>query len=198
MALRIAQLAARSPKGWHVLDASNASLGRVAAKAATLLTGKHKAVYHPSAECGDYVVVVNVEDAAVTDKKLDTKLYRWHTQYAGGLKEVSMRSVWEKRPQDVLRSAVWGMLPKNKNRKRANRNLFVYRGGDHPFADEIAQWEAEAADAESSRALAPEHSTLTLGPDDDNTPVKDLLLAVGSRVSSLPEGVRLVPSGASL
>merc|ERR1711991_1082502 len=84
MALRIAQLAARSPKGWHVLDASNASLGRVAAQAATLLTGKHKAVYHPSAECGDYVVVVNVDDAAVTDKKLDTKVYRWHTQYAGG------------------------------------------------------------------------------------------------------------------
>ena len=198
MALRVAQLAARTGKGWHVLDGAGKSLGRMAAEAAVLLTGKGKPTYHASQASGDYVVIVNAEKVALSEKKLDTKVYKWHTQYAGGLKETTLRAAFADAPDDVVRKAVWGMLPKNKDRKRFNRSLFIFPGPSPPFEDDVAAHDADLADALAARAHLPEHKTSLLAPSDSNAPVASLLAAVGSRVTALPDNVVVIGPGADL
>jgi len=119
---------------WYVIDASNQVLGRVASKAATILTGKHRPYYAPFLLTGDHVVIVNVSKIRFTGQKLDQKVYRWHTRYPGGLREAGLRKVFESRPEKVVREAVLGMLPKNKLRKRMAQRLKVYAAGEHPHA----------------------------------------------------------------
>ena len=116
---------------WYVLDAAGKPLGKTAALAADLLRGKLKVDYTPHVDCGDYVIVVNAEKAVLTGKKLDKKMYRHHTGYPGGLKEVSYRKMMAKKSDFLLKEAVRGMLPKNPLGYKMLKKLHVYAGAEH-------------------------------------------------------------------
>jgi len=117
---------------WHVLDAQDQVLGRVATKAVTLLMGKHKPTYAPFLDTGDHVIIVNAAKVRLTGRKEDQKLYRRHTGYPGGLIEVGARKLRATRPTRLLEEAISGMLPKNKLGKQMYRKLNVYAGDKHP------------------------------------------------------------------
>jgi large subunit ribosomal protein L13 len=117
---------------WHLIDAEEAVLGRVASKAALLLMGKHKPSYTPFIDSGDHVVVVNAEKVRLTGRKEEQKLYRRHSGYPGGLTETKARKVRETRPTRMIEEAVQGMLPKTKMGKQMYRKLQVYAGPKHP------------------------------------------------------------------
>ena len=119
---------------WFVLDASGQTLGRLATRIATLLRGKHKPLYAPNLDTGDFVVVVNSGRIAVTGNRLDDKLYRRHTGYPGGLKEITLGRMLEKHPERVIWFAVKGMLPKNKLGRQMLKKLKIYAGAEHPHA----------------------------------------------------------------
>ena len=125
-----------SPSGivrqWHLIDAEEAVLGRVASKAANLLMGKHKPIYTPFIDTGDHVVVVNAEKVRLTGRKEEQKLYRRHSGYPGGLTETKARIVRIARPQRMVEEAISGMLPKTKLGKQMYRKLQVYAGPKHP------------------------------------------------------------------
>ncbi len=117
---------------WHVVDATGQTLGRLASKIAHIIRGKHKPIYSPSVDAGDYVIVVNAEKIHVTGGKLDKKIYYRHSGYPGGIKEISLRGQLEKHPARVLKYAVRGMLPRNRLGRRMFKKLKVYAGPDHP------------------------------------------------------------------
>jgi len=117
-------------KNWFVVDADGQVLGRLATHIARVLIGKDKAEYTPFLDCGDHVVVINAERVKLTGNKMDQKVYRHHSGYPGGLKEVSIRSLMQRRPEEVIREAVLGMLPKNKLRARRAKKLRVYAGSE--------------------------------------------------------------------
>jgi large subunit ribosomal protein L13 len=119
---------------WFVLDASGQTLGRLATRIATVLQGKHKPLYAANLDTGDFVVVVNSSKIAVTGNRLDDKVYRRHTGYPGGLKEITLRRMLEKHPERVIRFAVKGMLPKNKLGRQRLKKLKIYAGAEHPHA----------------------------------------------------------------
>jgi large subunit ribosomal protein L13 len=119
-------------RGWYVVDAQGQTLGRLASKIAPILKGKHKPIYTPHLDCGDFVIVVNAEKVRVTGRKLDQKFYHRHSGYPGGLTSISLRDQLEKNPERVLQAAVRGMLPKNKLGRRMIKKLKVYAGDDHP------------------------------------------------------------------
>ncbi len=119
---------------WYVIDAEDLILGRLASEIATILRGKHKPQYTPFIDTGDYVIVVNADKVALSGRKLDQKLYRYHTQYPGGLKEVKYRDLMNKRPEKVIELAVKGMLPKNALGRAMFKKLKVYVGPDHGHA----------------------------------------------------------------
>jgi len=117
-------------KNWLVVDADGQVLGRLATAIARKLIGKDKAEYTPFLDCGDHIVVINAERVKLTGNKMDQKVYRHHSGYPGGLKEVSIRSLMQRRPEEVIREAVLGMLPKNKLRARRAKKLRVYAGSE--------------------------------------------------------------------
>jgi large subunit ribosomal protein L13 len=119
-------------RAWHVIDASDAVLGRVASRAAMLLMGKHKPIYVPSLDTGDHVIIINAAKVKLTGNKEGQKLYRRHTGYPGGLIETGAHRMRETRPQRMLELAVAGMLPKTKLGKQMYRKLKVYAGEQHP------------------------------------------------------------------
>jgi len=119
---------------WFLVDASGATLGRLATKLADVLRGKNKPTFTPSVSMGDYVVVINAEKIVLTGNKLKDKLYRWHTGYPRGLREIAAGDLLAKHPDRVVHSAVYGMLPKNKLRDHIIKKLKVYRGSEHPHA----------------------------------------------------------------
>src|SRR5213083_3385917 len=119
---------------WHVIDAKGQVLGRVATLAARLLQGKHKATYTPFIDTGDHVVVVNAAKVKLTGRKEDQKIYRQHSGYEGGLREVRARLVRQRHPERLVEDAVHGMLPKTKLGAAMYRKLKVYAGPDHPHA----------------------------------------------------------------
>jgi large subunit ribosomal protein L13 len=120
------------PRVWYLVDAEGKTLGRLATRIADTLRGKDKPQYTPHTDTGDFVVVVNAEKIAVTGKKLDEKMYRRHSGYPGGLKERSLREQLERRPTDVLRKAVKGMLPRNRLARAQLQKLKIYAGPAHP------------------------------------------------------------------
>jgi len=122
---------------WHLVDLKDKILGREATKIATLLRGKNKPYFTPSLDCGDYVVVINAQKVRLTGKKEDQKVYRRYSGYPGGLKEVSYRRMLEKRPNEVVRHAVRGMLPKNKLRSKMIKRLYIFPGEKHPYEDKL-------------------------------------------------------------
>jgi len=117
---------------WYVVDAHNAVLGRLASTVAARLRGKHNPMFTPHVDTGDFVVVINADKIRLTGNKWVQKLYHRHTGYIGGLKTASARELLEKRPEEIIRRAVKGMLPKNKLGSRLYTKLKVYRGNDHP------------------------------------------------------------------
>ncbi|MEO8028972.1 MAG: 50S ribosomal protein L13 [Bryobacteraceae bacterium] len=117
---------------WHVIDAEGIVLGRLASKAAMLLMGKHKPTYTPYIDTGDHVVVVNAAKIRLTGRKEDQKMYRWHSGYPGGLREVGAAKMRQTRPAKMIEEAIKGMLPKNKLGKQMYRKLNVYAEGQHP------------------------------------------------------------------
>ena len=119
---------------WLVIDASGKTLGRLATEVAKLLRGKHKPTYTPFADAGDYVIVINAAEMVLTGKKLDQKLYRHHSGYAGGMKEIDYRTLMSKNPEKALELAVKGMLPKNSLGRQMFRKLHVYAGAEHNHA----------------------------------------------------------------
>ncbi len=127
---------------WYIVNAEGVVLGRLAAEIAKRLRGKHKPIYTPHVDTGDYVVVVNAEKIALTGKKLTDKMYYRHSGYPGGLKETSAQKMLEKKPEDLLRLAVKGMLPKNSLGRSMLKKLKIYSGGEHPHAAQMPQtWE---------------------------------------------------------
>jgi large subunit ribosomal protein L13 len=114
------------------VDASGQTLGRLASEVARIVRGKHKPIYSPSVDVGDYVIVINAEKVHVTGRKLDQKMYYRHSGYPGGLKEVSLRRMLETHPARVIEHAVRGMLPKNRLGRKMVKKLKVYAGSDHP------------------------------------------------------------------
>jgi len=117
---------------WHVIDAEEAVLGRIASKAAKILMGKHKPTYTPFLDTGDHVIVVNAAKVKLTGNKEEQKLYRRHSGYPGGLTETQARKVRATRPTRMVEEAVQGMLPKSKLGKQMYRKLQVYAGPKHP------------------------------------------------------------------
>jgi len=117
-------------KNWFVLDANGVALGRLATRVARLLIGKDKPNYTPFLNSGDHVIVINAERIKLTGKKIEQKVYRHHSGAPGGLKEVPIRTLLQRRPEEVVREAVLGMLPKNKLRARRAKKLRVYAGSE--------------------------------------------------------------------
>ena len=126
--------AGRIERRWHVIDAAEHPVGRVASLAAHLLQGKHKGIYTPYIDTGDHVVVVNVKKAKLTGRKEEQKMYRYHSGYDGGLREERAKDVRAKHPRRLVEEAVRGMLPKSKMGDAMYRKLNVYEGADHPHA----------------------------------------------------------------
>jgi large subunit ribosomal protein L13 len=121
-------------KKWYLIDASNKILGRLASEIATILRGKHKSLFTPHMDAGDYVIVVNADKVVLTGKKLDEKIYYHHSGYVGGLRETTAKEMLQKRPENLIRLAVKGMLPKTSLGRRQLTKLKIYTGHTHPHA----------------------------------------------------------------
>lgn len=126
---------------WWVVDAQDAVLGRLASQVAARLRGKHKPIYTPHADTGDWVIVVNADKIKLTGRKWDKKTYYRHSGYIGGLKAITAKKLLEKKPEDIIRFAVRGMLPKNRLGRKIFKKLKVYTGSEHPHAaQQPAEW----------------------------------------------------------
>jgi large subunit ribosomal protein L13 len=119
-------------KKWYLIDADRKTVGRLATKIARILRGKEKPQFTPHADTGDFVIVINADKVTFTGKKWAQKTYYWHTPYPGGLKSITAGNLRKKNPEEILRKAVWGMLPKNKWQKRLIKRLKIYPGTNHP------------------------------------------------------------------
>lgn len=117
---------------WYVVDAEGKTLGKLAVEVAMTLRGKKKPIYTPHVDCGDYVVVINAEKVAVTGKKESDKIYKHHSGYPGGLKEVALKDLRARKPEEIIRHAVKGMMPKGKLGRQMFKKLKVYSGSEHP------------------------------------------------------------------
>ena len=119
-------------RDWLLVDAENKILGRLAVEIAHRLRGKHKPIYAPFMDAGDFVIVVNAEKIALTGKKLTDKVYYHHSGYPGGIKAITAGKLLKEKPEELLRTAVKGMLPKNTLGRAMLKKLKIYTGGDHP------------------------------------------------------------------
>ncbi len=123
---------AEAERKWVLVDAEGQSLGRLSTAVARMLMGKHRPTYTPFADTGDFVVVVNADKVRLTGRKADKKIYRWHTGYPGGLKQVAAGRMLKERPTRVVEWSVKGMLPKGSLGRRLGMKLKVYAGPEHP------------------------------------------------------------------
>lgn len=121
-------------KKWYLIDADGKTVGRIATRIATILRGKGKPEFTPHADIGDFVIVVNAEKVVFTGAKWSQKTYYRHSNHPGGIKEITADKLLEKQPEEILKKAVWGMLPKNKWQDKLIQRLKVYEGGEHPHA----------------------------------------------------------------
>ena len=127
---------------WYVVDAEGKNLGRMASQIAAVLRGKNKPTYTPHVDCGDYVIVINAEKVEVTGKKRKEKIYKRHTGYPGGLREITFEKLQAKKPEEIIRHAVKGMLPDGKLGRQMYKKLKVYAGPEHPHtAQKPETWE---------------------------------------------------------
>ena len=116
---------------WYVIDCQDATLGRIAAKAAHMLRGKHKPTYTPHIDCGDYIIIINADKVRLTGNKLEDKVYYNHSMYTGGLRERTAKVMKEQYPVEMVEKAVKGMLPHNRLGRQMYKKLFVYEGETH-------------------------------------------------------------------
>ena len=121
-------------RNWYVVDGTNQTVGRMCAKIAAVLRGKHKASYTPHVDTGDYVIVINAEKVVFTGNKLEDKLYQNFSGFPGGLREETAKDLQKRRPDAIIERAVKGMLPKNRLGRKMYKKLFVYAGGNHEHA----------------------------------------------------------------
>ncbi|MCE1207447.1 MAG: 50S ribosomal protein L13 [Spirochaetia bacterium] len=128
---------ATAERKWYLIDAEGKPLGRVAAKAASMLRGKNKPTYTPSQETGDFIVIINAAKVAVTGRKRQEKMYYKHTGYVGGLKDYTFRELIERDPVAPLELALKGMLPKGPLGRKLYKNAKIYAGADHPHAAQM-------------------------------------------------------------
>ena len=119
---------------WYVVDADGATLGRLASQVAAVLRGKNKPIFTPHVDCGDFVIIINAEQAVLTGKKLEQKYYRTHSGYPGGLHETQYKKLMKDKPELAMRLAVRGMLQKNTIAQWQLKRLKIYRGAEHPHA----------------------------------------------------------------
>ncbi|MCW8859846.1 MAG: 50S ribosomal protein L13 [Deltaproteobacteria bacterium] len=126
-------------RDWFVVDLEDVVLGRASTEIARILRGKHKAIYTPSVDTGDFVIVLNADKIRLTGNKMADKKYYHHTGYPGGIKEISAEKLLEKKPEMLVQAAVKGMLPKNTLGRKMFRKLKVYAGGEHPHAAQQPQ-----------------------------------------------------------
>lgn len=133
MSQRLGDTSLAFARAWHHVDARERVLGRLARSVAVTLMGKHKPIYDQAVDAGDYVVVTNAAQIAVTGRKADQKVYRHHTTYPGGMKETNYNALLQKKPEEIIRKAVSGMLPKNRLRDRRLHRLKVFSGAEHPY-----------------------------------------------------------------
>lgn len=117
---------------WYVIDAEGQTLGRLASEVASILRGKHKAIYTPHVDTGDYVIVINAEKIQLTGNKLSQKMYRTYSGYPGGLKEMNYGTLLNKKPEKAVEAAIKGMLPHNRLGRAMYKKLKVYKGSEHP------------------------------------------------------------------
>ena len=129
---------------WYIIDAADKPLGRVATEAAKLLRGKHKPTFTPNIDTGDHVIIINAKDVILTGNKMDQKIYRHHSGYIGGMKEISARAMLEKSPEKAMMLAVKGMLPHNSLGNAQLKKLRVYAGAEHENAAQKPEvWEVK-------------------------------------------------------
>jgi large subunit ribosomal protein L13 len=140
---------------WYVVDAEGKILGRLATEIAQVLRGKHKPMFTPNLNCGDFVIVINAEKIRVTGRRLDQKIYYRHTQYPGGLRQETLRQALERHPERVIKRAVKGMLPHNRLGAAMLRRLKVYAGPVHPHqAQKPEPWDGVGSPLQRAGALA--------------------------------------------
>ena len=126
---------------WNVIDAEDKTLGKIASEVASILRGKKKPIYTPHVDTGDYVIVINAEKVRVPGKKEEQKIYKSHSGYPGGLKETTLRELRAKKPEEIIRHAVKGMMPKGKLGRQMFKKLKVYAGPEHPHtAQNPEEW----------------------------------------------------------
>lgn len=135
-------------RNWHLIDAKNQILGRLSTEIATLLMGKNKPNFVPYLDMGDYVVVINANKVKVSGKKETAKKYYRHSGYPGGLREENLARLRERKPEEIIEHAVWGMVPKTKLGHEIIKKLHVYAGTDHPFKAQLKGAKEETKDAE--------------------------------------------------
>jgi large subunit ribosomal protein L13 len=121
-------------KRWYLIDGEGKTVGRLSSKIARILRGKEKPQFTPHADIGDFVIVVNADKLKFTGKKWEKKRYYWHTGHPGGIKSIAADDLYANKPEEVLKKAVWGMLPKNRWQKKLITRLKVYTGKEHPHA----------------------------------------------------------------
>ena len=131
MSTTLAKPAEMADRKWYVIDAAGKPLGRVAAKAAVILRGKNKTTFTPNVDCGDNVIIINCDEAVLTGKKLEKKVYRWHTGWIGHLKEVGYDKLMKENPEKAMTIAVNGMLPNTTLGRKALTRLRCYAGAEH-------------------------------------------------------------------
>lgn len=130
-------------RNWHLIDVNDAILGREATKIAALLMGKSKAYFAKNMDCGDYVVIVNAKKVKVTGAKEKNKVYTTYSGYSGGLKSARLEEVRAKKPNEIVRHAVSGMLPKNKLRDQFLKRLYIFAEAEHPYTDKFKSQKVE-------------------------------------------------------
>lgn len=129
-------------KKWYIIDAEGKTLGRLATEVASILRGKRKPIYTPHVDTGDYVIIINAEKVEVTGKKRKDKIYKRHTGYPGGLKEITFEKLQEKKPEEIIRHAVKGMMPKGRLGRQMYKKLRVFAGPAHSHtAQKPEVWE---------------------------------------------------------
>lgn len=146
-------------RGWHVIDAADQTLGRLATHVAELLRGKHKPVFTPHLDTGDFVIIVNAAKVRVTGRKPAQKMYYRHSGYPSGLKTISLEKLMASHPERVLEHAVWGMLPKGPLGRALYRKLKVYAGPNHPHQSQLGGQERRRAAQERAAAEASQPAT---------------------------------------
>jgi large subunit ribosomal protein L13 len=192
---------------WYVVDAAGMTLGRLASRVAHILRGKHKAIFTPNLDTGDFVIVLNSDKVTVSGDRMDTKLYRRHSQYPGGFRETTLRQMMQKHSDRVVELAVKGMLPHNKLGRAMIKKLKVYKGAEHPHAAQkpeaievnkinVTAWRPKTTVKPTAEAAGKVYEVGTYIPSKDEAPAGGKSWQeVAAEVKDLPTHLRPLQHG---